>query len=93
MGYCTGQLVLGRDCQPSITSISPSPRWISDLTRGLEEVMNSETLELQAIFNADHMVSIFLLVCPNVIQSQEGLVRHVAHVIDDELEKAKRINN
>lgn len=33
----------------------PAP-WLAELSANLEEVMNAESLELQAIFNSDHLV-------------------------------------
>ena len=34
----------------------PAP-WLAELSENLEKVMNAESLELQAIFNSDHLVS------------------------------------
>ena len=33
----------------------PAP-WLAQLSENLEEVINAESLELQAIFNSDHLV-------------------------------------
>lgn len=38
----------------------PAP-WLAELSANLEEVMNAESLELQAIFNSDHLVGFWVL--------------------------------
>lgn len=55
VGYRLGQLGPARYTDKSVTALAAPAEWISPLTRDLEEVMNSESLELQAIFNSDHM--------------------------------------
>ncbi len=56
VGYRVGQLGPGRHTDKSVTALAAPAEWISPLTCDLKEVMNSESLELQAIFNSDHMV-------------------------------------
>lgn len=60
VGYRVGQLGPARHCDRSVTALAPPADWIAGLTDGLEEVMNSESLELQAIFNSDHLVMLLL---------------------------------
>ncbi|CAL8464078.1 g3613 [Coccomyxa elongata] len=55
VGYRVGQLGPGRHTDKSVTVLAAPAEWISPLTCDLKEVMNSESLELQAIFNSDHM--------------------------------------
>jgi hypothetical protein len=57
VGYKISLLVPRRESQPAVTSLHPRANWVAGLTNGLKEVMNAESLELQAIFKSDHMVS------------------------------------
>ena len=41
---------------PSVSRLEMPAPWLAELSADLEEVMNAESLELQAIFNADHLV-------------------------------------
>ena len=41
--------------QPSVGVLEVPGDWPAQLTEGLQEVMNAESLELQAIFKSDHM--------------------------------------
>ena len=49
----------------------PAP-WLADLSAALEEVMNAESLELQAIFNSDHLVCSLVLLLPLVSRECRG---------------------
>ena len=46
---------------PSVSRLEMPAPWLAELSADLEEVMNAESLELQAIFNSDHLVRFLTL--------------------------------
>ena len=57
MGYQLGNASPQRHVQPTVSGLDVPTEWVAQLTHGLEEVMNVESLELQAVFRSDHMVT------------------------------------
>ncbi len=46
---------------PSVSRLEMPAPWLAELSADLGEVMNAESLELQAIFNSDHLVCFWVL--------------------------------
>ena len=46
-----------RHVHPAVSGTKMPAPWLTEMAETLEEVMNAESLELQAIFNSDHLVS------------------------------------
>ncbi len=64
---------------PSVSRLEMPAPWLAELSADLEEVMNAESLELQAIFNSDHLVCFcrVLSVCrgvPDLTSLQKGVI-------------------
>ena len=57
VGYQVGNVSPNRHVQPAVSALDVPAEWVAQLTQGLEEVMNGESLELQAILRSDHLVS------------------------------------
>ena len=57
-GYQTRDIIPPtRHVQPAVSRMGVPTPWLVEMAETLEEVMNAESLELQAIFNSDHLVS------------------------------------
>ena len=57
-GYQTRDIMPpARHVHPAVSGMEMPAPWLSEMAETLEEVMNAESLELQAIFNSDHLVS------------------------------------
>ena len=50
-----------REVAASVSRLEVPAPWLAELSADCEEVMNAESLELQAIFNSDHLVCLLLL--------------------------------
>ena len=56
VGYQLGSAGLNRHAQqPTVSGLGAPAEWVAQLTEGLEEVMNGESLELQAVLRSDHL--------------------------------------
>lgn len=57
VGYQLGSASLNRHAQqqPTVSGLDVPAEWVAPLTEGLEEVMNAESLELQAVLRSDHL--------------------------------------
>lgn len=55
VGYRVGSLGPQWPVQPSVGALAAPGEWVAELTQGLQEVMNAESLEMQAVFRSDHM--------------------------------------
>ena len=87
-GYRTRDLLLEPvGVHPSVSRLEMPAPWLAELSADLEEVMNAESLELQAIFNSDHLVC-FLVLCQPFSLSKacrggSHVSRHKLNVIGD----------
>lgn len=50
-----------RRVHPSVSRLEVPAPWLTELSTKHKEVMNAESLELQAIFNSDHLVRASIL--------------------------------
>ena len=57
-GYQTRDIMPpARHVHPAVSGMQMPAPWLTEMAETLEEVMNAESLELQAIFNSDHLVT------------------------------------
>ncbi|CAK0786237.1 hypothetical protein CVIRNUC_009450 [Coccomyxa viridis] len=75
-GYQTRDIMPpARHVHPAISGMQMPAPWLTEMAETLEEVMNAESLELQAIFNSDHLFAAL---------AKEGLITDLRCFFDPE---------